>query len=442
MTVNNEFDGVVKEFLHKDGFIFYYGDPGSFFKLLKITIIKYLKEDINKLVMVTSDTDLYGKIKRYSGKQILFICDAIFSNSFITNILTNLNTSFNNVRTIIVTSEVHRSVIALFNEFGAKNFIMKPVSINILVEKMANAIIPQSEVMIMLDDAKRYLEFGKIDQAREIAKKVLEKKSESSSANLILGDIQLYYNKNYDSAIDYYEKAHKSAVLYLDPIKKLSEAYELKGDTDKTLKYLNKLERLSPLNTQRKLHIGKINLEIGKEDVAEHYFNEAIKIAAQDAINELVILVKKIAELAEEKNPEIAVRFYNKAMEYRNNSYEVTDVDVFIRMGILYRKQGKWREAIREYEKALTVRKEDEIIFYNMAMAYAEGGEFKISASFIEKALQINGKIGEGNKTILKNILRVFVKCGKKESAEYFALKIQELDPEDIEVKNFLNSRS
>jgi len=48
------------------------------------------------------------------------------------------------------------------------------------------------------------------------------------------------------------------------------------------------------------------------------------------------------------------------------------DVHVYNRLGIAYRKQGNFREAIAEYKKALQVDPEDENLCYNLGRAYLE----------------------------------------------------------------------
>jgi tetratricopeptide (TPR) repeat protein len=436
---NTKYDKAVFDYLHSNnGYIFYLGENSSFFKLLKITVTKYIGATLDRIIFASNDLDLYSKLKRCDSNNIIFVFDMIFSNSFVTSILGTISSNFKNVKTIIVTTETHKNILALYHELGAKNFVIKPVSVDVLVEKLSNVIEPHGELSELIDKAKTNMEFGKYDVAQLIVEQILSKKPNSPTGNILYGDIELYHLNNPDKAIEYYDLAHRQSVLYLEPIKKLAEAYSVKNDTDKVLKYLNKLERLSPLNTQRKMQIGKINLDLGKVDVAESYFNEAIKLAAQDAIHEIVVLVKKIAEMTEEKNPDLALKYYSRAIAYRNNEYEDSDIEVFNKLGIIYRKQGKWRDAIREYEKAITIKKNDEGLYYNIAMAYAEGGEFKSSSSFLEKALAINGKFGEGNKSIIKNIFRVFQKSGRKDSAEYFALKVLDLDNMDIDAKKYL----
>lgn len=52
----------------------------------------------------------------------------------------------------------------------------------------------------------------------------------------------------------------------------------------------------------------------------------------------------------------------------------VDTINIYNRPGIALRRQGKWKEAIRECEIALTVDPRDGGLYFNTAKSYLEGG--------------------------------------------------------------------
>jgi tetratricopeptide (TPR) repeat protein len=58
-------------------------------------------------------------------------------------------------------------------------------------------------------------------------------------------------------------------------------------------------------------------------------------------------------------------------------------------LGIAYRKQGKFQEAIEEYKKALTVDPGDEHLYYNLGRAYMDAKNVDAAAKQFQKALEI-----------------------------------------------------
>ena len=115
---------------------------------------------------------------------------------------------------------------------------------------------------------------------------------------------------------------------------------------------------------------------------------------------------KQMAEVYEKMgNPEMAGRCLRRAgdiyMERRqeDEAKEVYDqiirlkpktVNVFNSLGILLRHNGKYREAVVEFKKALKVNPRDENIHFNLSRVYLDLRDFESAKESLIRALEIN----------------------------------------------------
>ena len=64
--------------------------------------------------------------------------------------------------------------------------------------------------------------------------------------------------------------------------------------------------------------------------------------------------------------------------------------NVYNSLGIIYRRQGRLREALEAYQKALKVHPKDEYICFNAARVHLDLGNQVESREYLRKALEIN----------------------------------------------------
>jgi tetratricopeptide (TPR) repeat protein len=84
-------------------------------------------------------------------------------------------------------------------------------------------------------------------------------------------------------------------------------------------------------------------------------------------------------------------------------------INVYNSLGILYRRQGKYDLAIKQYKKALRVNSTDENILYNLARTYYEAGEFDQAKTVLNRALSLNPGFSHGQELLMavnKSLLR------------------------------------
>ena len=246
-----------------------------------------------------------------------------------------------------------------------------------LVEKIAFTIQPPSIIGKLIDQGKRFLFEEEYEKALLLSEKVLEAKPRSPAGLMLRGDALKHLGKG-NEAIAAYTGAMREANLYLEPIKKLAELYGEQGDLDNELKLLKELDKLSPLNVERKINIGGIYVKQGKQKQAQTIFQDAVNVSTRQALGAVSDISRTIAEMCMQSDPGMAEEFLRKSLDAKKDMLDLSDVATFNALGIALRQQGKWQDAIIEYEKAVTIAPKDENLHYNIAPGLPRGE--KISA--------------------------------------------------------------
>jgi len=339
-----------------------------------------------------------------------------------------LKLAYPKVYIVVVTVEIEQARLMYLHEVGADNFITKPVSANTIIEKLAFTLKPQSKLGQVLDLAKGLLARGDAEKAREVARQVLELKPGSAAGYIVLGDAERLLG-NTQAAKEAYIAASDNADLYLEPLHKLAELAQETGDTEGCYEYLEKLDRLSPFNSERKLNMGELLLKKGDMAGAEELFNAAVAQVVKDAMTLIGNVAERIAAAYGDRNPEQAVMFLRKALDAKGKNLTRDDVKLFNKLGIALRQQGKWEEAVEEYRKALHVAPRDENLYYNIGMAYAEGRQFRNARMSMAEAMKLNPDIVRTSAGIAFNIGFVYMQSDARDQARRCFEVALELNP-------------
>ena len=193
--------------------------------------------------------------------------------------------------------------------------------------------------------------------------------------------------------------------------------FALQDDLRSKIEYLQKLDALSPLNIERKLEIGEAFMEEGSVGEAKKVFDNAIKQAAKESHKAAANVAKQIAELFGTDEPEQATRYFKRALEHQHKSSSPQDTSLYISLGIVLRKQGKWEEAISEYVQALQIFRNDANIYYNIAVAAGEGGDYRQVGDALRRVLAINKHFAATSASVAYNMGVMLKKCSEKRLA-------------------------
>ncbi|MBF0482306.1 MAG: tetratricopeptide repeat protein [Desulfovibrionaceae bacterium] len=436
-------DEDVRSFVHNQRGVFLtLSDDPTFAKNLRATLIRHLSLKEDSIRSASSPELLQKEIKLAArqGKRALLFIEREFAGRPTTALTTFIKADNPDFLVIVLTSEIGRDKLVLLHEAGISNFITKPVSPDTLIEKIATTVKPPSAIGQLMDEGRAHLDLKNPEAALAVARKILDEiKPGSPAAFILMGDAYKALGKRLD-ALTAYNNAAASNKLYLDPLKRIADLHREDGDLVQETKYLEKLDRLSPLNIERKVAIGGNYVDMGDRDRAQEYFTVAVKTATREAMTEVGKITRAIAERCLKNAPELSERYLRDTLEARKGSLDASDIETFNRLGLTLRKQGKWREAIEEYHKALTVSPRDENLFYNLAMAHAEGKNFQEAEKNLLEAIRISPDFHGDSEIICFNIAMIFHRASRTSLAVTYLKKALQINPEFENARKMLQN--
>jgi len=341
------------------------------------------------------------------------------------------------IKVIVITNEVDNQTASMIYEQGADNVIVKPVSTDAIIQKVASILSPNNAMEKNVERCLGLIEQGALDDASGIVDAILKQKPDSSIGYMLKGDIA-FKRQDYQRAQEHYKKAHLCSKLHLEPFKRLVRLYDVTSQTEKKLEYLDKLDRLSPLNQERKIQIGAAYVQLGKEVMAQEYFEKAVDLVKKQADDMLSRAYMEIGRSLMEANPEKCLEYIMKAIDVKGDKLAEEDVWMFNEMGISLRRQGKIEEAIDCYVKALTLAPRDAILLYNLGMAHAEAQNFEQALTLFEKVMENDAQILHTSSTIPFNIGMAYYKAKRFAEADQMFKIAKQLDPDSEKIAEML----
>ncbi len=361
-----------------------------------------------------------AELRGEAHRRVLVFLEHMLSERSLAPLLASIGQICTDAAVIVLTTEINQETAALLIEYGAHNIITKPIAVASVIEKMAFTLAPQGQIGRYVDRARRSLELGSYEEAIRIASFVLQIKPKSAIAYMVMGDAYKAMGM-VSRAEEMYLKASEAAILYIQPLKRLSSLYEEVGNKEKQLQALKRLHEISPLNTQRLLEIGTLEMEVGDASAAETYFDHALHVARREAAEHLARLSAKIAEACVSHNPALAIRYSRLALDAKGDGLSGADIETFNLLGLALRRQGRWREAVLEYRRALALEPKHPVVLYNLSLAYAEGGSFVEAAQALEAALEADPALPRTNPHVAASMRTIFVRAGQAVPALVFS---------------------
>ncbi|HCR12407.1 tetratricopeptide repeat protein [Solidesulfovibrio sp.] len=438
---NKQYDDDVREFVALQNGVFVVVSIDAVFnKNLRTTLLRHLTIKDECVYNVATIEGLHKEIKqlRTKGHKLLVFIERELNGRNTSDLIRYLKSDFaNELFLVVLTTEVERDKLVLLHELGADNIITKPISPDTLIEKIAFTVKPRGQLGELMDKGRQSLDMGNPLEAAKAAKQVLDLKPNSPSGLLLMGDALRAMGKR-DDALRAYTQAEKGAKLFLDPLKKIAELHREEGNTQEEIKFLERLDKLSPLNVDRKVDIGAGYIKLGDADKAKLAFDQAVRIATKEALDAVSRVTQSIAVRCMESAPELSEQYLRQALNTRKNMLDRSDIETYNRLGLMLRRQGKWQDAIAEYRKALKISPNDGGLFYNISMAYTEGRQYIEAYQYLDRALTLNPDLWRTGEAVCYNIATVYRRYGKKDPAVDYLKKALELNPGYAKAKSLL----
>lgn len=429
---NKQYDDDVREFIAlQNGVFLVVSNDTLFNKNLRGTLLRHLtiKDECVHNVATIDSLQKEIKLLRSKKHKVLVFIERELNGRNTSDLVRYIKSDFGSeLFLVVLTTEVDRDKLVLLHELGADNIITKPISPDTLIEKIAFTVKPRGQIGELMDQGRQFLDTDNPLEAAKIARQVLDMKPNSPSGLLLMGDALRAMGRK-EEALRAYTQAEKGARLFLDPLKKIADLHHEEGNTVEELKFLERLDKLSPLNVDRKVDIGTGYIKVGDTDKAKAAFDQAVRIATKEALDAVSRVTQSIAARCMDSAPEISEQYLRQALNTRKNMLDRSDIELFNRLGLMLRRQGKWQEAVVEYRKALRISPEDGGLFYNISMAFTEGRQYIEAYQYLDRALTINPDLWRTSEAVCYNIATVFRRYGKRDMAVEYLKKALELNP-------------
>jgi tetratricopeptide (TPR) repeat protein len=323
------------------------------------------------------------------------------------------------VTIICLCNESGRDTLSLFRERGADNTMVKPVSIDTIVKKIAFSIKPNNFSMLV-SKAKKAIGRGNFTTGRVIAQEILKANPESTIAHILLGDIHRR-QKEFDVAELCYRKASQNARMHLQPLERLVELYGETGRLTDQLNVLKLMDKISPLNYERKVSLGDVYAQLGEKSLSVGCYEEALRLVNMQTREMISYARMQVGTRLKQVDALQSLSYMKEAIELKGDDLRPSDLWMFNEIGCFLQKKGQWQEAAGYYEQALEIVPDDWGMTYHLAMAHFQGKQYQKAREYVEKALDHYPELLNLCADIPYNIAMIYYKLAQYAEASQYA---------------------
>lgn len=285
---------------------------------------------------------------------------------------------------LMITGEIGRAEVAQAGEAGVNGYIVKPFVAKTLEEKIMaifSARANPPDHVKLLKAGEEFVLRGEYEKALALFEEARELR-ESARIHVSIGETRELIGQD-DKAHESYDAAIELNPLYINAYLRSAALYQKQGNLDAALAAFKKVAEISPNNPSRHFSIGNILIQKGDMARAQEAFTLAVK---QEAA-----MASEIAEeLMKSGKDDMAEHFFRTSLVKQGNN-----IHVYNRLGIALRRQGKWKEAVLEYEAAIKIDPRDAAIHFNLGKACMEGGQKERAYQAFRKALELDAGFTE-----------------------------------------------
>ncbi len=237
--------------------------------------------------------------------------------------------------------------------------------------------------------------------------------------------VELYEEERFAEAIHVLSKAHARNKKDIDVLVLLAGCYIRIARFTEAARLLLSADKINSNDSMIKYNLGYALLCMGRLDDAMKYINECLQLNSEPEIKKMAKRMLKSKEFFVEKlenNYKISLEEefecqanFSKAQEYLYTKHfaEAITLYKFIlekkhdfhraiqNIGVCYIQQGNPQEALKQFEKSLSISPNDELCLGNIAHAYYLLGNSEKSNEYSKKVINII------KKPLLRDLIRL-----------------------------------
>ncbi len=313
--------------------------------------------------------------------------------------LVKQDTSAGETLFILITAVTDKKSILQAVKSDIDGYIIKPFSPIQLREGIFKTFEKKMDqtartIQSQLEKGKELKSRGKYSRALVEFRDAL-KIGETAEAHYQIGDTYRRKSRSRE-AITYFKRAIKNDFLFFHAYQSLGDIYLAEDNYSEAADYLIKANRIDPSDIDVQLTLGGAYLKMGRRDKAEKIFKKVSKIASnsQKAMDGLCKFY--IDNQCEDK----AFDLIDSTLSGNSDK-----IKLFNRLGIIFRKNAEYGNAIKCYLKAIEIDPSDEVLRFNIAKAYFSAGDKAMAMEELRASLQIKPDFKESD-DLLKKILK------------------------------------
>jgi len=298
------------------------------------------------IIQAENGTEAWPMLKHYNVNFVISAWDLPEMNGLALLKFIRTDLENNTLPVVLIAEQITRKQVIEAGEAGVSDLIIHPISPDLFQKKIKSVIEvdldpKHIEVEKSYEQGRKLMKEGRLEEALTAFKRILS----------VFENAEIYYNMgyintaqgNYDEAIICFRKATQIDHAFARAYKMMGEVYIKLGRKEEAGKALQK--------------------------AAEIYMDKNMNKNAEKILNEVVNL-----------NPDT--------------------INVYNSLGILYRRQGKYLDAIKQYKKAIKVSPHDENIYYNLSRVYLASKDLTNAQKAVIRALQINPEFREAKELL------------------------------------------
>jgi len=301
------------------------------------------------VLQAENGTEAWPMLKNYKVDFVISAWDLPEMNGLALLKLIRTDLEHNTMPVVLVVERVTRGQVVEAGEVGVNDLIVHPISPEIFKNKVKGVIEVELdpkhiEVERNFELGRKLMKEGHFEEALTAFKRILS----------VYEHAEIYYNMGY---INTAQEKYDDAII----------CFRKATQIDNTFARAYRM-------------MGKVYIKLGQNEEA----GQAMQKAAE------IYMDKNMDKNAEQILQEVA-------------DLNPDTINVYNSLGILYRRQGKYLEAVKQYRKALKVNPHDENIFYNLSRVYLATNDLPNAQKAVQEALKINPGFNEARE-LLKSI--------------------------------------